>query len=196
MLKLNPQPIYGRWTEGFALDVHTVSSQYEGDDEFGHPKFNSVRSDVGEALYRLKYRNDDAQLPLLTGAAVAFLREWNPPVDMLVAVPPSKVKRTLVRRIAEAIAGETGIELSGKSGVRLPRGAELKNVIEPTEREKLLHGAFKLSASGIVADRVILLFDDLYRSGATMNELARVLRDDGGASGIYALTLTRTRRSG
>lgn len=39
----------------------------------------------------------------------------------------------------------------------------------------------------------ILLFDDLYRSGATMNAITEVLYDEGYADDIYALTITRTR---
>jgi competence protein ComFC len=196
MLAHNPQPIFGRWTEGYALDVHTIASQYLGDDEFGRQQFENTRSEVGEALFRLKYRNDRSQLEQLAATATAFFRGWGPPVDLLVAVPPSKKGRTLVRELAELIANDLGIELSGKSGVRLPRGSELKNVMDPAERQRLLDGAFRLSTPGAVAGRSILLFDDLFRSGATMNELATVLQNEGKASGMYALTLTKTRRAG
>ena len=38
-----------------------------------------------------------------------------------------------------------------------------------------------------------LLFDDLYRSGATMNEITTTLYDQGSAADVFVLTITRTR---
>jgi len=38
----NPRRINGVWREGFALDVHTLSSEYVGDDEFGRPRFSNT----------------------------------------------------------------------------------------------------------------------------------------------------------
>ncbi len=44
-----------------------------------------------------------------------------------------------------------------------------------------------------VQGRSVLLFDDLFRSGATMNAITSSLYDQGTARDVYALTLTRTR---
>jgi predicted amidophosphoribosyltransferase len=44
-----------------------------------------------------------------------------------------------------------------------------------------------------VQGRRILLFDDLYRSGATMNAITAALYDEGAAADVFALTITRTR---
>ena len=52
MAKFNPRRIYGRWHEGFALDLHTLGSTFMGHDEFGHPRFETQRSEIGELLYR------------------------------------------------------------------------------------------------------------------------------------------------
>ena len=49
--------IPGRWREGYVLDYHTLDSTYLGDDEYGHPMFDTKRSDVGELLYRLNERH-------------------------------------------------------------------------------------------------------------------------------------------
>lgn len=46
---------------------------------------------------------------------------------------------------------------------------------------------------GEVQGRRILLFDDLFRSGATMNAITAALYDQGGAAEVFALTITRTR---
>ena len=40
------------------------------------------------------------------------------------------------------------------------------------------------------------MFDDLFRSGATMNSITVTLYEQGHASDVFALTLTRTRSKG
>jgi predicted amidophosphoribosyltransferase len=39
----------------------------------------------------------------------------------------------------------------------------------------------------------LLLFDDLYRSGATVTAISHSLKSDGLAGAVFLLTLTRTR---
>lgn len=53
----NPTVVQGAWTRGWALDRHITSSVFLGDDEYGHARFESTRSPIGELLYQLKYRN-------------------------------------------------------------------------------------------------------------------------------------------
>jgi hypothetical protein len=45
--------IIGKWREGFALDLQTLSSIFIGHDEFGHPRFETTRPEIGELLYKL-----------------------------------------------------------------------------------------------------------------------------------------------
>ncbi len=58
MAAINPQRITGRWLNGIALDVHTISSTHVGMNDQGHDIFETVRSDLGELLVRLKYRGN------------------------------------------------------------------------------------------------------------------------------------------
>ena len=46
--------ITGSWDLGYVLDKHVLSSVYLGDNAYGHPQFDTTRSEVGEALYKLK----------------------------------------------------------------------------------------------------------------------------------------------
>jgi hypothetical protein len=57
--KVRPRKISGKWRKGFALDLHTVSSTFVGHDEYGHPRFDTERTEIGELLYRLKNRSDE-----------------------------------------------------------------------------------------------------------------------------------------
>lgn len=54
-LNIKPIVIKGPWNSGWALDLHTLSSAFVGDDAFGHPQFENKRSEIGELLYQFKY---------------------------------------------------------------------------------------------------------------------------------------------
>jgi len=191
--KTNPTRIPGRWREGYALDLHTVSSTFVGDDEYGHPVFDTKRSELGELLLRLKYRSDSSVVDELAAAATAFLREWNPRVDFILPVPPSRSRpQQPVLALAQAIGVRAAIPLRLDCIRRAKQVPELKNVFEYTRRLQLLQGAHTVEQA-VVEGRRVLLFDDLFRSGATMNSISAALYDQGHAAEVFALTITRTR---
>jgi predicted amidophosphoribosyltransferase len=185
--------IPGRWREGYALDFHVISSTFLGHDEFGHARFESKRSDIGELLYRLKYQSDQSVVPDLVEAATSFITSWKPAADTVVPVTPSRARAVQpVMIVGEAIAHRLGFEFARDWIKRTRDIPQLKNVYDYDERIHLLQGAYvaeKLKVEGLR----ILLFDDLYRSGATLNEMTATLYDQGGAAEVFALTLTRTR---
>lgn len=185
--------IPGRWREGYVLDFHTVSSTYLGYDEYGHAIFETIRSDVGELLYRLKYRSDDAVIDELAETLADFLRSWNPGVTVLIPVPPSRARsQQPVNLIAKALAVKIGVTLAPIGVARVKEMPELKNVYAYDERLRLLEGAHRVEPS-VVRGQTVLLFDDLYRSGATMNAITAALYDEGEVKDVYALAVTRTR---
>jgi competence protein ComFC len=193
MVNIRPMQIPGRWRAGYVLDYHTLSSTYLGDDEYGHAMFDTKRSEVGELLYRLKYRSDKSALNELAGVAARFVREWNPGVTVLVPVPPSRVRAEQpLHLIAESLGSAIGIPVDMNGVTRVKETPELKNVYAYDERLRLLDGAHAVEAS-VVKGQKVLLFDDLYRSGATMNAITAALYDEGAVADVYALALTRTR---
>jgi ComF family protein len=59
------------------------------------------------------------------------------------------------------------------------------------ERRKNVRGAFATDPEKSLKGKSLLLIDDVYTSGATVNECSRVLLHDG-AKDVYVLTLART----
>ncbi len=194
MATINPLRIPGRWREGFALDRHTVGSTYLGDDEFGHPMFDTQRTDLGELLYRLKYRSDTAVVEEIVIAAATFITSWNPGVDMIVPVPPSRSQRPVqpVLVLAESLSKQLDIPFASDAVTKVKEMPELKNVYDYDQRLAILQGVHTIRTE-IVRGRRVLLFDDLYRSGATMNAITAALYDHGLAGEVFALAITRTR---
>jgi predicted amidophosphoribosyltransferase len=63
--------------------------------------------------------------------------------------------------------------------------------MDPEQRKYQLEGLFTVDPA-ITRDKKILLFDDLFRSGSTMNAGTDVLYRVGTAANVCALTLTYT----
>ena len=188
-----PRKIFGSWTEGWVLDLHTSSSTYVGDDEFGHPQFETIRTEIGELLFRLKYRNDEAAIAGLVDAAQGFIRSWRSDLSVIVPVPPTRTYRAVqtVLRLASDLGAHLGVPVAADAVRKLKSFSELKNVYDAEERRKLLEGAFEVDPNHVSGQHV-LLFDDLYRSGATMNAIAERITASG-ASQVYAFAFTQTR---
>jgi len=114
-------------------------------------------------------------------------------VTILVPVPPSRARAEQpVHLIAERLSTTIGIPFHRNVVTRVKETPELKNVYAYDERLRLLDGTHRVEAS-LVKGQKILLFDDLYRSGATMNAITAALYDEGAVADVYALALTRTR---
>ncbi len=192
MIKFQPRNVPGRWREGYALDLHTLNSTPIGYDEFGHLRFETTRSEVGELLYKLKFNRDKTVVPAIVEALEKFTKSWKLRVNAIVPVPPSSDRPLQpVIVLARALSRSLGIPLVDCLK-RVRETPQLKNVSDLDERLRLLKGLHQVDPSAI-REKKVLLFDDLYRSGATMNAITDALYDDGGAAQVFALTVTRTR---
>ena len=59
-------------------------------------------------------------------------------------------------------------------------------------RKEVLKDAFSVQ-NNVLNGKDVLLFDDLYRSGETLNAVCDILLNVGKARGVYVLTITKTR---
>jgi len=193
MAKISPKQIKGEWDDGYALDLHTVKSTLIGYDEYGHEKFETERTEIGELLYQLKYGGKKSSIDTITSIAADFVRSKKWGLDLVVLVPPSNYRIFQpVIALAEQLAKKLKVDFCEECVKKVKKTPELKNIFDPDERAKLLKGAFTVSRPKIKGKRV-LLFDDLYRSGATINEVCSVLKESGETEEIYVLTATMTR---
>lgn len=194
MARIKPRKIRGSWVDGYALDLHSTGATFLGHNEFGHPEFQTHRTEMGELMYRLKYKRDEAALAEIAEAAEAFLRSWKVELSIIVPVPPSTLRRIQpVFRVAEEIGARLHVPVLKTSVRKRKATPALKDVYDFDERLRLLTDAFAVNRPEIEGHR-ILLVDDLYRSGATLNAVTDVLMS-AGASIVYALALTQTRKN-
>lgn len=191
MVAIHPTAIKGRWHTGIALDYHTMSSRPIGSDDAGHMQFETVRPEIAELLYRLKYKGEQAAAQGIITAAVTFLQPHRSKLDRLVPVPPSTQRIVQpVMILARGIGAALDLPIADCVTTTQPR-RDLKSITDPETRQQLVAGRYAIDCTNI-AGKKILLFDDLFRSGTTMNAITDLLLQCG-ATTVRALTITRTR---
>jgi len=165
--------------------------------------YGSYEAGLRELIHLLKYggvRPAANVLGRMLAEAIAALQpEFHADSVILVPVP---LYRTRLRQRgfnqAELIA-RAAIKLNAAPG-RLSLGAGvLERKRETTsqtgltshQRRENLRGAFGVAQPGAVKGREVLVVDDVYTTGATVSECARVLRR-AGASKVWVATVART----
>jgi predicted amidophosphoribosyltransferase len=107
-------------------------------------------------------------------------------------VPPSGA-RPLQPVIFLANAIGAAVPLAAINCVTTTRAREqLKGVTDKERRKELLAGLHAVDAHQ-TQGKNILLFDDLFRSGSTLNAFTDLLMGEGKAASVRVLTITKTR---
>jgi len=185
--------IDGNWKAGYAIDLHTISSVYLGDNFDGQPQFDNERSEMGELINRLKYHSDETVIPKIIEIINKNLKNITA-VDFIIPVPPSNLKRAFqpVYKIVEELSKSSTVPLI-KDALFKTNVEELKSITNPAQREALLRNSLKLNPNIDIENRSILLVDDVYRSGATVRAVTDLLYNQAKVKSVYVLTMTKTR---
>lgn len=137
-----------------------------------------------------------ALIPFLKRAGVDVLAD----ADMLMPVPLHRW-RLLMRRYNQAglLAQALGRAVDKPvliDGLMRTRATPMQGHLNPGQREKNVKNAFGVRAASAVhvQGKNILLIDDVYTTGATINECARALLKAGAAQ-VNVLTLARVVRA-
>ncbi len=116
-------------------------------------------------------------------------------IDIIMPVPLQK-KRERERGynqsliVAKIIAKELKIKLL-KDILRRRGDNPPQSNLSLKERKKNIRGCFYVKKANLIKDKRILIIDDVFTTGSTVNECARVLRHSG-AREILVATLART----
>lgn len=166
------------------------------------PAFDSARGAlvfdgaVRELIHRLKYGGKTIlRRPLALLAADhldRFVCGSSP--EMIIPVPLHK-KRLRQRGFNQAIlvgeifAKQWGLPLL-RNTLRRVRWTEPQVNLSAAERPENVKGAFALEQISEIAGKRILLVDDVYTTGSTVKECAKVLKS-GGAGSVVVVTVAR-----
>ena len=154
------------------------------------------RGVVREFIHRFKYdRHFYLRHPLAAWAAEALddARLRATPIDALVPVPlhPTRQRErefNQAEEIARLLSRRAGIPLL--PALRRIRYTTTQTRLDRQERMENLRNAFRVRHTPRVQSRHLVLVDDVFTTGATVDECARVLRQAGAAS-VRVVTVAR-----
>ena len=186
---LNPKPLYGEWAEGYSLDIHTLRSTRLPDDDWGHPQFDTVRTNLGELIYRMKYNGHQDTTSEIVELCSDFMKKWlsDKNINVVIPVPPSIPRQNQpVFLLANAVADWYGATYVPDDLEKTSEGISKEmNRTEKKVAVSLLRRAAKPCN--------VLLIDDLVDTGTTANACVRALRQDKNVRNIYFMAFTRRR---
>lgn len=176
----HPRQLSGPWDAGWALGFH---SRYQGSDW--------TRSPVGELAYRLKYNGDFSVIQPLIQKMKDLIRAHPEigQVDAIIPVPSSvQREKDPVGSLARALANQ--LKVTYWPVLTKSRKTDQQKQFQTLAQKKAnVAGAFRLQTS--IKGKRLLVVDDLFDSGATLEEITKLLKQ-AGADTVNVLTITRT----
>lgn len=150
-------------------------------------------SSVARSVYRLKYAKRQEYADFLGGEMARYLGDFIRQVqaDALVPVPLHKKRQkkrgyNQSQLLATAISKYTRVPIEDKLIQRCKNTKPLK-LQNPVERQNNLKKAF-IIAKNDVKLKTIIIVDDIYTTGSTIDEMAAILKQ-AGVERIYYITL-------
>jgi ATP-dependent DNA helicase RecQ len=149
---------------------------------------------TGKLVRASKYEDAGPFAKILVSRAVEVVRTRYPleTINGIVSVPPTRSGK-LVETFVREVADELGLEyLPILSKVRQTQ--EQKSLSNWLQKADNVKNAFAVHFPEQIADRTLLLIDDIYDSGYMLREVGHTLMQ-AGAKAVYPLTITRTAHS-
>ena len=122
--------------------------------------------------------------------ALEFIKSY----DIIIPVPMYKTK---IRKrgynqselIAKELAKKLGMQMENDVIIKI-RDNKIQSTLNKQERQENIKNAYKLINPNKIENKKVLIFDDIYTTGATLNECVKVV-ESGNASKIGILTLAK-----
>jgi hypothetical protein len=176
--------------ESFALSFHTQTS----------PAGGYERTAIGRLVYeakpydRVRHPGDRQRAAELASLLARFVQQQPTyrAADLLLPVPPSNPNKDydLPTLLAEEVGKQTGITATSAALRKTRNTRPMKDCRTIQEKIDNLKDAFAADAA-LVKDKKVILVDDIYQTGFSINEVCRVLRGQGVAL-VLGLVATKT----
>ena len=189
-IKTNPTLLQGEWNVGYALDCHTLKSVPIGVNPFGRTQYDTTRSEIGELLYRFKYKSDYDCLEPIVDAAVGLLDadpEMKDVKSVIPVLPTMRRDYQPVFEIAKALASKIGAYCP-TDVLEKTSSFPAKSLSSYAGHDQKIEIVQRMQANYL---HNILLVDDICKTGTTLNQCVRVLRKDPNIGKIFVLVITK-----
>jgi predicted amidophosphoribosyltransferase len=181
------------WDYAVSLDKHKIKSTPIGYNEQGYMQFVTERTIIGEAVFQLKYRSDFTKVELLAAHVVQALQNTMfPHIQVVIPMPASKKReRQPVHEVAESVANKLGVYFTQEILVKVKSTSAMKDLGSYQERVDALEGCFEYRDKITEGPWNVLVVDDLYDTGASIEAACTALRKYNNIASISVITLTR-----
>ncbi|WP_057022108.1 ComF family protein [Pseudomonas synxantha] len=186
-------PSNGAWDLAVSLDKHIIRSVPIGYNDYGHMQFDTERTDIGEAVFQLKYRFDFTKVEYIANQIIAALNSQPfPKIEVVIPMPASKVRaKQPVTEIAKKVAELLGIYCSEDTLEKIKPTGAMKDLETYAERSAALDGCFEIRDKISRGPWNALLIDDLYDTGASLEAACNKLRQNTNIKNISVVAITR-----
>jgi ATP-dependent DNA helicase RecQ len=152
------------------------------------------KTDTGAWVSACKYKTHAPFPPHLVEESVNVLRKWYPmnEIDCIMAVP-STLSGSIVENFAKQIAVKLNIPFSDELVKKHPTQPQ-KEMTNYVQKKDNVKDVFTVKNQTAISNKRIVLIDDIYDSGQTLNEIGRVLMKHN-AKIVYPFTITKTLHS-
>jgi predicted amidophosphoribosyltransferase len=191
-MEVNIRQHSGPWNLGYSLDKHSVRSICIGNNEFGYPIFDTLRTEIGESLYQLKYRFDMSQVDTIANQMVYSLGNYFGNASFIIPMPPSKIRSVQpVVEIAKQVALLMHIPCREDILIKTTHTDQMKDIPLREDRIKALCSSFKINDMLPDGNYDVLLVDDLFDTGSTLEAATIMLQSYSKIRKIFVATVTR-----
>ncbi len=149
---------------------------------------------LAKSIYRFKYNNARVYAQVYAKTAALYYRRkikrWN--IDAIVAVPVYEEKKTQrgynqAEEFAKELSKELGIKYDGTYIIRIKPTVPQKELTNYMRRENL-RDAFAINRNKIGIYTNILIADDIYTTGSTIDSCANIMKK-AGVRNIYSICI-------
>lgn len=149
---------------------------------------------VKTLIYRLKYSNHTYLATFIGYIMADKLKQEGIEADLIIPVPLYKGKEkergfNQATLVSKYIAEKTNIPLNIDALIRTKNTKVMYNLTKG-ERLENVENAFKIINQGVIIDKEILLIDDIFTTGSTVNACSKELINNG-AKSVTVLTFAR-----
>lgn len=180
------------------LDDFGRCPQCETDKPFPLFVLGEYEPPLKDIIHRFKYDGFEKLGMFLSDRLFSLyekpLREMK--IDLLVPVPLGSIRKKLrgfnqAGIMSDIISGRLGLQ-SAENGVAKARRTKDQTRLNPARRLLNIKGAFKAGSVDLKGKRIAVI-DDVVTTGATINELRRVIEEDGGGTVVCAMAAASSR---
>lgn len=149
---------------------------------------------VSTAVYKFKYKNKRSWGEVFAGEMAKYytdqIKKWG--IEEMIPIPLHQSRRrkrgyNQAEILARYLSEKTGVPYASDVLFRTKKTTAQKQ-LDRQERMANLRGAFSVSKEWKPAENVLLI-DDIYTTGATLEQAAKILKK-AGAQNVYFLTIS------